>query len=315
MARADAVSVIVPVLGRPASAQPLAESLAASDSELDLELLFVCSPGDDDQIDACSKVYGAETVVAPWPIGTRGDYARKINLGLWLTDTDWLFCGADDVRFRAGWAEAAVAELERTQTGFCGTNDLANPKVKLGRHATHPLVRRSYALECGTIDAPGLIYHEGYWHQFVDNEATGTAMIRGCWSFARDSVVEHRHPIYDRSVVRDETYELGDLHRVEDHELHERQARIVAGMRITHLLRVLCRCPVDDTVDVYDVTVTTDHVVPVEAILAIAKELWEGPPRYQEDVTLQLAQRLGTEVETVGVHSGVVTTVVVDGRE
>jgi hypothetical protein len=219
--RADAVAVIVPVLGRPASALPLAESLRSSQQDLTLDLWFVCSPGDTAQREACA--------IAVWPIGTRGDYARKINLGLWSTDADWIFCGADDLTFRPGWAEAAVAELVAHGTGFCGTNDLANPRVRQGLHATHPLVRRDYAIECGTIDAPGLIYHEGYWHQFVDNEACGTAMIRGCWSFAKDSIVEHHHPIFDRTVPRDSTYELGDLHRLEDHELHQRRRSLWRG--------------------------------------------------------------------------------------
>jgi hypothetical protein len=86
-------------------------------------------------------------------------------------------------------------------------------------------------------------------------------------------------------------------------------------MKVTHELQVICRCPVDDTIDVYRTTVTANKVVPVEAILQLAAELREGPPRYQEDVTLRLAQALKTEVTTVGVHSGVTTTVDVDGRE
>lgn len=230
MSRADVVAVIVPVLGRPAAAVPLAESLRASQDGLVLDLWFVCSPDDLEQRDACADAVGYTRILdAPWPIGTRGDYARKINLGLWSTDADWLFCGADDLTFRKGWAEAAVDELEATQTGFCGTNDLANPRVMAGVHATHPLVRRSYAVECGTIDTPGLIYHEGYWHQYVDNEATATAMHRNCWSFAADAVVEHHHPIFDRAVERDATYELGDLHRAEDQRLNRERARLWGG--------------------------------------------------------------------------------------
>jgi hypothetical protein len=221
------VAAIIPVLGRPQNAVPVGESLLGSEAELRLELWFVVSPGDREQRQACLSIPEARVLEAPWPGGIRGDYARKINLGLWQTDTEFLLCGADDLRFELGWADRAVAVLEETGTGFCGTNDLANPLVKAGKHATHPVVRRGYALECGTIDAPGMIYHEGYWHQWVDNEATGTAMSRGCWSFCADAVVEHLHPIWG-TARRDATYELGDLHRAEDLKLHHQRKRLWA---------------------------------------------------------------------------------------
>jgi glycosyltransferase involved in cell wall biosynthesis len=213
-----AVAVIVPVLNRPQNVAPLVESWRAAKNEADTFLLFVVSDRDDAELQAIYAA-GMASVEVPWPIGTRGDYARKINYGLWSTSSEFVLCAADDLRFHDGWADAAVAVLEETGTGFCGTNDQANPMVKAGRHATHPVVRRVYAAECGTIDTPGLIYHEGYWHQFVDNEATGTAMFRDCFSFAHDSIVAHRHPIFDRTIARDETYELGDRHRLEDRDL------------------------------------------------------------------------------------------------
>ena len=225
------VAAIVPVLGRPASAAPLAESLFASEFGIDLELWFVCSPGDDEEIAACRDISRAWTIIAPWPAGIRGDYARKINLGLWLTDADFVLCGADDLRFDLAWADVAVATLDTEETGFCGTNDLANPLVMSGRHATHPVVRRSYALECGTIDSPGMIYHEGYWHQYVDNEATGTAMHRGCWSFAGESIVRHLHPIFDRTVKQDETYRIGQEHTDEDRRLSRQREPMWGGRR------------------------------------------------------------------------------------
>jgi len=65
-----------------------------------------------------------------------------------------------------------------------------------GRHATHPLVRRSYVEEHGTIDEPGKVLHEGYDHQWVDNELVETAKARGAWAFAKNSHVEHLHPFW-----------------------------------------------------------------------------------------------------------------------
>lgn len=228
------VAVIVPVLGRPDRAMPLAESLRASQRASVLELVFVCSPDDGDQILTCAAAtewLRREEIAddpdgswpdhrieyASWP-RIRGDYARKINLGLHTTQAPYVFCGADDLVFHPGWADAAISVALEQEKCFIATNDLGNPLVQKGEHATHPLVCREYALECGTIDTPGLIYHEGYWHQYIDNEATGTAKYRDCFAFAPDAVVEHMHPIW-RKAEQDETYRLGDENRVEDRKL------------------------------------------------------------------------------------------------
>jgi hypothetical protein len=75
---------------------------------------------------------------------------------------------------------------------------------------------------------------------------------------------------------------------------------------VTHELEVTCRCPVDDTLDRYAVTVTVQRILPVEDILAAVESL---PGReFQEAVTLHLARTLGASVVTRGTHSGIVTT-------
>lgn len=77
-------------------------------------------------------------------------------------------------------------------------------------------------------------------------------------------------------------------------------------MRVEHQFRVHGRCPVDNTMDVYDVTITARTLVKVEDILAAVGALkW---PLYQEQMTTQLAGVLGCHVRSVGYHSGVKTT-------
>ncbi|GIV03707.1 MAG: hypothetical protein KatS3mg015_2537 [Fimbriimonadales bacterium] len=89
------------------------------------------------------------------------------------------------------------------------TDDLANYFVRQGLLATHPLVRRSYILEQGgSLDGPGLVYHEGYSHNFVDCELSVLARSRGVYVFCRDARVEHRHPAF-KSAQMDSTYEYG----------------------------------------------------------------------------------------------------------
>lgn len=200
------VAVIVPVLGRPQRAQLLADSLNDA-ATLDTRLVFVCSPDDDAQIDACRQT-GADTMVVGWESGA-GDYQRKINHAFALTVEPYLFQAADDLHFEAGWDLAAVAELDRAGAGVCGTNDDANPRVKAGQHSTHSLIRRSYIDECGgCLEGPGLVLSEAYGHQWCDNELVELARWRDCFTFAETAIVRHFHPIW-RTADEDATYRKG----------------------------------------------------------------------------------------------------------
>lgn len=171
----------------------------------DYRLLFVATGDDEAELTALSDA-GADWIV-PSAHRNTGDYARKINAGMRASIEPLIFTGADDLVFRPGWFEAAVA-LIGAGVGVVGTNDLGNPDVVAGRHATHSLVDRQYAEVFGTYDCPGRIYHEGYDHNFCDVEFVQTAMRRHAWAFAPDSVVEHVHPSWKKADT-DPTYELG----------------------------------------------------------------------------------------------------------
>lgn len=79
-------------------------------------------------------------------------------------------------------------------------------------------------------------------------------------------------------------------------------------MRVTHTLTVAAVCPVDGLPDVYEATVTAERVVKVEDILKIAASFARRKV-YQEQVTSEMARKLGCSVRTVGYHSGVKTEV------
>ena len=194
------VVVLAPVLDRPHRAQPLSDSLGDA-----IRLVYLCSPGDKDEIAACLAT-GRETVIVPFEHGD-GDYARKINYGIRHTDEEWVFQGADDLRFHEGWLEAALSTRITRQRGVIGTNDLGNRLVKHGVHSTHSLVNRAY-VERGTADEPGKLLHEGYVHNFCDTEMVETARRRGEFIAARRSIVEHLHPNWKKAEM-DETYAMG----------------------------------------------------------------------------------------------------------
>jgi len=216
------IAVLVPVLARPHNAAPLAESLADT-TTVPHRLVFVCSPDDREQIDAC-RAAGATTLIAGWQPG-RGDYAQKIQLAYDLTDEPFVFTGADDLEFMSGWAREALDRMAGTGAGVCGTNDLGNPMVKAGKHSTHSLVRRSYIEgQGGTFDGiPGVLLCDLYDHQYVDTELVAVAIDRDEFVFARESRVRHKHPLWDRSVARDATYERSLAGGLRDRRLFERR--------------------------------------------------------------------------------------------
>lgn len=203
------IAVLVPVLGRPQAAQPLVESFVNSIPAGLARLVFVCSPDDGSELRACRHT-GCLTLELDRPPGP-GDFAAKIQLGFEETDEPFVFQAADDVTFESGWAEAALAAIDASRPfGVCGTWDGANPVVMRGLHSTHSLIRRAYVDECGgSWDGPGSVFSSAYSHQYVDNELVELAKTRGCFTFAAGARVLHHHPLYDRAVAYDKTYEKG----------------------------------------------------------------------------------------------------------
>lgn len=193
----------VPVLGRPQNAAPLITNLL--DVTPDAELVFLCSNGDDEEIAACANLGWVEYVGG---MADPGQFAKKHNHGFTLAvenGHDWYFCAADDLHFLPGWYQACLKAHEETGACVVGTNDMHNPNVVKGYYATHFLVNVGYA-ECGTIDDPTRILHEGYDHQSVDIEFCQTAIYRRTYAHAYAALVEHNHPHWDRAVM-DSTYE------------------------------------------------------------------------------------------------------------
>lgn len=217
------VAVVVPVLGRPQAAQPLADSLHKA-TTVSHRLVFVCSPDDTAQIHAC-KSTGADVLVADWQPG-RGDFACKINHAYRQTREPYLFQAADDVRFHGQWdVEALAAITDSDGYGVCGTDDGANPTVRRGQHSTHSLIARWYVDECGaSFDGPGSVFSEAYNHQCVDVELVELARSRGCFTFAAGALVEHRHPIW-RTAPDDATYRKGAASAAQDRRLYAQRRR------------------------------------------------------------------------------------------
>lgn len=192
--------ILVPMLGRAHTVAPLLESIDASTPGV--RVLFLVTPGDTG-VHAAIDSAGRERLEVPWH--PHGDYARKINTGYRATTEPLIFLGACDLRFHPGWLQACRRQLT-PGVGVVGTNDLGSPRVQAGKHATHTLVVRAYADDPGaTADQAGQVLHEGYVHEYVDDELVGVAQHRGVWAFAPDARVEHLHPDWGKAP-RDALY-------------------------------------------------------------------------------------------------------------
>lgn len=190
------VAVLVPTLGRASVLQQLVENFDAVTPAGGAHLVFVA----DSQDGATQRVLGelgVEVVICD------GTYPVKINAGYRATVGEpFILPTADDVRFRFDWLEQAL-DAFRPGIEVVGTNDLT-PATADKRHATMPIVRRAYVEDPGAVwGEPGLIFHEGYHHSFVETELWQLAVHRGVVAFASDSVIEHLHPAWGTREVDD----------------------------------------------------------------------------------------------------------------
>ncbi len=218
------IDILIPVLARPDRAARVVQSIRASASRdpADVRITFICSPHDHAQFEAAVDS-GADDVLVMAEDPGPGDYARKINHGFRACTGDWVFTGADDLDFHDGWAEAVLAA---GAAGVIGTNDLCNPLVMRGGHSTHSLVSRAYVNDIGGTyhDGPGMVLHEGYDHQWIDNELVQAAQARGQWAFARDAHVEHLHPLCGKGEM-DDTYRKALAEGTKDSHLFRKRTR------------------------------------------------------------------------------------------
>jgi len=220
------VVAVAPVLGRPQNVEPLAWSWKRGAAPG--RLLFVAEPSDEAEVAEIRRALDDRVHLLLAPEGCRS-WASKVNLAYRRTDEPWLLLAADDVRFWAGWWDQTSGLRADPAAGVIGTNDLGNPRVMRGEHATHPLVRRVYADSQGTIDRPGEVCCEEYRHWFVDDELVRTARARGAFRPCLGAGVEHLHPIWGRGQV-DDTYILGQSFVEQDKATWERRLERIQAL-------------------------------------------------------------------------------------
>jgi hypothetical protein len=209
------VAIIVPVAKRN-NAETFMDSLTGSLTAAQWENVSVYAMTDADDIETrhawdkqIDRVGPDLMVQGHQYLREMGSFAEKVNRGFELTTESWIFIVGDDVRFHAGWLDQAMDTARATNARVVGTNDLGNPAVLAGEHATHLFIRRDYVDTVGASwDGPGIVCHEGYRHWFVDNEIVLRAKQRSEWAPCLAAHVEHLHPYYGKAAA-DEVYGIG----------------------------------------------------------------------------------------------------------
>lgn len=214
------IDVLVPTYGRAGRLERVRRNIA-DNTFTQHQVTFIVEADDD------RSLLELDRIGARWVVNQRSrNYAGAINTGYEASDCDFMFTGADDLNFHPGWD---IKALKAGDDWFqvVGTNDLLNPYVLAGTHATHYLVDRRYLDDIGGVvdQGPGSFMCELYTHQFTDTEFVGTAKARVRFRPCLEAVVEHLHFTVGKSE-RDATYEFAYDHLDDDSALYDERREL-----------------------------------------------------------------------------------------
>lgn len=211
------IDILIPVLGRPWNVQPLMASLEGN-TELEHRVIFMVTPGDRAQIEACEAT-GHTVVEVP---GRWHQYPAKMNAGFITGSNPWVFLAADDIEFRPGWDTRAMEAADGA--GVVGIDDMLNVWVRRGVWSTHPFVSRAYVEEFGgCLEGAGQLLSCAYDHNYCEREVCGIAQYRERWVFVRGAKIKHRHGGW-QNRGGDATYLKGQRQFARDRQVFYRRA-------------------------------------------------------------------------------------------
>lgn len=184
------ISILLATTGRPDMAQAMAESLAATTHDHDVELVAAIDADGETlrrllAIDGHDRFSFRSTVRAEY----RG-CSRAWNDALAMSRGDQVVLAADDLVFQDGWLDAALETLAGFPGGWgmVGFND-GHWGSEL---STHYLMSRRFVIEV----LGGVVAWPCYQHSFNDVEANERAKRAGRYAWCEDARVLHNHWLF-----------------------------------------------------------------------------------------------------------------------
>ena len=190
------IDVIMPSYGRPHALKKAADN-AYENTKNSMILTFVFEPTDEESIKVAKEI-GKKYILSKYP----GNHTGAANTAYEMTDEPFFIIANDDFNFHKDWDVPAIEKMVDPVIGVVGLNDGSNTGF-----TAITLVRRVYIeTQSGCMDIPNTLYFPGYNHNYVDTEFSSTAKKRGAYIACPESVVEHMHWAFGKSVM-DATYE------------------------------------------------------------------------------------------------------------
>lgn len=216
------VAVCLPTLGRARQFEQRAGDLLAQPEPRGARLIVALSVVASDG----ATVAAAERLLDAYPARV-AMFAREHpetavigwNLAYALASgADWFVLGADDIVWRAGWLQQALAVAAQTGAQVVGLNDGGH--TNLVHYAPHYMASRWF---CERV-LGGHIAPPEYRSWWFDREICERAGALGLYAPAWDAWAEHMHPDWYQAEM-DDTYRFGARYHSVDRVLYLNRQR------------------------------------------------------------------------------------------
>lgn len=187
------IDILIPNYYRPHHIRRLIENVAKTTRNA-YRLIFLCEVEDEKARQEYLKLKNAGTSPASevrFIVGHFGSFGNCINTGYFLSRSEFIFLGVDDIEFADGWDVEPMRLLTDPAVSVVGHKTIGDGCPEEGIFSCHFTVRRSYIRENSLVAlSPNLVMYP-YYHHELDRELYWNAVNRGIFKSCPESVIKH----------------------------------------------------------------------------------------------------------------------------